>query len=88
MTNLHVHDDNRVEARIRIAADCPLGEHCMRLRTETGITPLMDVACRITRTDGAIEDVALLCRIDTIDEVQYFQSGGILQHVLDNLTAA
>jgi aconitate hydratase len=48
----------------------------------------MDVACRITRTDGAIEDVALLCRIDTIDEVQYFQSGGILQHVLDNLTAA
>ena len=55
---------------------------------EDGITPLMDVACRITRTDGAIEDVALLCRIDTIDEVQYFQSGGILQHVLDNLTAA
>jgi aconitate hydratase len=55
---------------------------------EDGITPLMEIACRITRTDGAIEDVALLCRIDTIDEVQYFQSGGILQHVLDNLTAA
>jgi aconitate hydratase len=55
---------------------------------EDGITPLMDVACRVTRTDGATEDVTLLCRIDTIDEVQYFQSGGILQHVLDNLTTA
>ena len=55
---------------------------------EDGITPLMDVACRITRADGGTEDLALLCRIDTVDEVQYLQSGGILQHVLDNLTAA
>ena len=55
---------------------------------EDGITPLMDVACRITRTDGGSEDMALLCRIDTVDEVQYFQSGGILQYVLGNLTGA
>ncbi|MDP6572103.1 MAG: aconitate hydratase AcnA [Rhodospirillales bacterium] len=55
---------------------------------EDGITPLMDVACRITRADGGTEDLALLCRIDTVDEVQYFQNGGILQYVLGNLTAA
>ena len=55
---------------------------------EDGITPLMDVACRITRTDGGTEDMALLCRIDTVDEVQYFESGGILQYVLGNLAAA
>ena len=31
---------DRVDARVRIAADCPLGEHAMRVRTATGITEL------------------------------------------------
>jgi aconitate hydratase len=50
-----------------------------------GITPRMDVAARITRTDGTSEDITLRCRIDTQDEVDYFNSGGILQHVLEGL---
>jgi aconitate hydratase len=49
------------------------------------ITPRMDVAARITRTDGTSEDITLRCRIDTQDEVDYFNSGGILQHVLEGL---
>jgi len=49
---------------------------------EGGIRPRMDVACRITRTDGSTEDVTLLCRIDTLDEVDYYLHGGILQYVL------
>lgn len=32
--------EQQVKAKIRIAADCPLGEHQVRLRTATGITEL------------------------------------------------
>ncbi len=52
-----------------------------------GITPGMDVACRITRVDGSTEDIALTCRIDTLDEVEYFRHGGILRYVLRNILA-
>jgi len=47
-----------------------------------GITPRMDVQCKITRTDGSSVEAALLCRIDTLDEVDYYLHGGILQYVL------
>ncbi len=53
-----------------------------------GITPGMDVGCRIHRADGSSEEVTLLCRIDTADEVAYYQNGGILSYVLRNLMAA
>ncbi|NQU69202.1 MAG: hypothetical protein HQ514_01565, partial [Rhodospirillales bacterium] len=53
-----------------------------------GIKPLMDVDCRITRADGSVEDIQLLCRIDTLDEVEYYRHGGILQYVLRNMLAA
>ncbi len=53
-----------------------------------GITPGMDVRCRIHRADGSSEEITLLCRIDTADEVAYYQNGGILQYVLRNLMAA
>ena len=53
-----------------------------------GITPGMDVDCRIARADGTHVDVTLLCRIDTEDEVDYYVQGGILQYVLNNLKAA
>ena len=55
---------------------------------EGGITPRMDVEMTITRTDGASESVPLLCRIDTVDEVDYYLAGGILQYVLRRLNAA
>jgi aconitate hydratase len=48
----------------------------------TGLKPGMDMSCRITRADGGIEVVTLLCRIDTLDEIEYFRNGGILQYVL------
>jgi aconitate hydratase len=52
---------------------------------ETGLKPRMDVALRIHRGDGSDEMVPLLCRIDTLDEVEYFRHGGILQYVLRNM---
>ena len=50
-----------------------------------GITPGMDVACTIHRADGSADEIALLCRIDTLDEVDYFRHGGILHFVLRQL---
>jgi len=54
---------------------------------ENGITPKMDVTATITRTDGSSENVTLLCRIDTADEVEYYRNGGILHNVLRELVA-
>jgi aconitate hydratase len=45
----------------------------------------MDVACTIHRKDGSAEEITLLCRIDTLDEVDYFRHGGILHFVLRQL---
>lgn len=55
---------------------------------EDGITPRMDAEMTITRADGSSETVSLLCRIDTLDEVDYYLAGGILQYVLMRLNAA
>ena len=52
-----------------------------------GIRPGMDVAATITRADGSSEDITLLCRIDTLDEVDYYLHGGILQYVLRRMMA-
>ncbi|MDD9878961.1 MAG: aconitate hydratase AcnA, partial [Magnetovibrio sp.] len=50
-----------------------------------GITPRMDVTLTINRADGSKDETTLLCRIDTLDEVDYYLAGGILQFVLTNL---
>ena len=47
-----------------------------------GITPRMDVNMTITRADGSTSAYTLLCRIDTLDEVDYYLHGGILHYVL------
>jgi aconitate hydratase len=47
-----------------------------------GISPGMDVNARVHRADGSSEDVVLLCRIDTGNEVAYYLNGGILHYVL------
>jgi len=46
------------------------------------------VVAKVTYPDGRTVDMPLVARIDTIDEVGYFKSGGILQHVLRHLAAA
>ncbi|WP_404422498.1 aconitate hydratase AcnA [Thalassospira australica] len=53
-----------------------------------GITPMQDVTVRITRKDGSTEEVIATCRIDTENEVLYYQNGGILQFVLRNMMKA
>lgn len=52
-----------------------------------GIKPRMDVPCTIKRADGTTEEIQLMCRIDTLDEVDYYRHGGILHYVLRQLAA-
>ncbi|ACJ00723.1 aconitate hydratase AcnA [Rhodospirillum centenum] len=54
---------------------------------EAGLKPRMTLALTITRADGSKQTVDLLCRIDTLDEVDYYKHGGILQYVLRSLAA-
>ena len=49
--------------------------------------PQQDVTMTITRSDGSTENVALMSRIDTLDEVDYYRHGGILHYVLRDLAA-
>ncbi len=53
-----------------------------------GMSPRMDVKCTIARPDGTSEEITLLCRIDTGDELEYYKNGGILHYVLRNLMKA
>ncbi|OYV35846.1 MAG: aconitate hydratase 1 [Acidocella sp. 20-61-6] len=46
------------------------------------LSPRMDIKLVITRADGSKQEVELLCRVDTADEVNYYRHGGILQYVL------
>jgi aconitate hydratase len=52
-----------------------------------GIRPRQDVPVTITRADGRKDEINLLCRIDTLDEVDYYRHGGILHYVLRQLLA-
>jgi aconitate hydratase len=47
----------------------------------------MDLSLEITREDGSKDQAELLCRIDTLNEVEYFKAGGILHYVLRQLLA-
>ena len=49
------------------------------------IKPRMTVTLTVHRGDASTDEVPLLCRIDTLDEIEYFKSGGILQYVLGRL---
>lgn len=55
---------------------------------EGELTPQMDITVTITRADGSKEDVVMLSRIDTLDEVEYYLNGGILQFVLRQMMDA
>jgi aconitate hydratase len=51
------------------------------------LKPRQDVAVRVTRKDGTSFTFEALCRIDTANEIEYFNNGGILHYVLRKLAA-
>ncbi|MGI3747333.1 MAG: aconitate hydratase AcnA [Janthinobacterium lividum] len=66
------------------------GKEVLNITGLTGATlqPGMSLAVQITREDGQQENIDVLCRIDTLNEVEYFKAGGILHYVLRQLIAS
>jgi aconitate hydratase len=52
------------------------------------LKPRQDIVMTIHRADGSHENVTVLCRIDTLDEIEYFRNGGILHYVLRHIAQA
>ena len=50
---------------------------------QNGLKPGQKLELAITDINGSTLAIDVLCRIDTRDEVAYYESGGILQYVLD-----
>src|ERR1700677_2467458 len=51
------------------------------------LKPRQTLHAEIVNADGARRAVPLTCRIDTLDELEYFRNGGILSYVLRQLAA-
>ena len=54
---------------------------------EDGLRPRQMLTAEIEMATGTKKQVPLICRIDTLDELEYFKNGGILQYVLRQLAA-
>lgn len=52
------------------------------------IQPHQTLEVEVKRADGSQDRFKVLCRIDTLNEVEYFKAGGILHYVLRNLIAS
>jgi aconitate hydratase len=52
------------------------------------LSPRMDLKLAIHRANGTTDHVDLFCRVDTADEVNYYQHGGILHYVLRGMAKA
>jgi aconitate hydratase len=51
------------------------------------LKPRQKLEAVITHADGKVVKVPLICRIDTLDELEYFRNGGILPYVIRSLVA-
>jgi aconitate hydratase len=51
------------------------------------LKPRQKLMAEIVSGNGTLKRVPLICRIDTLDELDYFKNGGILQYVLRHLAA-
>jgi aconitate hydratase len=57
------------------------------LGIEGGLRPQQEITVRVRRAEGTLQEVNVLCRIDTPIEVEYYRHGGILPYVLRQLLA-
>ena len=64
------------------------GDELITIRGLHGeLKPRQKMMAEIVASDGGLKRVPLICRIDTLDELDYFKNGGILQYVLRHLAA-
>ena len=53
-----------------------------------GLKPRAMMTVDVERADASKMSFEVLCRIDTLDEIDYYKNGGILQFVLRNIAKA
>jgi aconitate hydratase len=63
------------------------GDETVTIAGLESIRPRQKMTATITFADGTVKEVPIICRIDTVDELEYFKNGGILQYVLRDLAA-
>ncbi|HSK60027.1 MAG TPA: aconitate hydratase AcnA [Actinomycetospora sp.] len=64
------------------------GDETVTIRGLAGdLRPRQKLVAEITSADGTVQNVPVVCRIDTLDELEYFRNGGILHYVLRQLAA-
>ena len=63
------------------------GDDTFTIRNVGSLRPRQEVEVELTREDGTKETFLTRCRIDTVNELEYFLNGGILQYVLRKLAA-
>ncbi|MEO5938220.1 MAG: aconitate hydratase AcnA, partial [Sphingomonas sp.] len=63
------------------------GDETFTIRNIARLRPRQDVEVELTRADGSTETFVTRCRIDTVNELEYFLNGGILHYVLRKLAA-
>lgn len=61
------------------------GSERISIDVNASLKPREELTMVITRKDGSEETIHVLCRIDTVNELEYYRNGGILQYVLRNL---
>ena len=63
------------------------GDETFTIQNVAGLRPRQTVEVILVRADGSTETFETRCRIDTVNELDYFLNGGILQYVLRKLAA-
>ncbi len=63
------------------------GTESFSIKDIADLKPSQTVMMTATRANGEQLNISLLCRIDTADEMNYFNHGGILSYVLRHLAA-
>jgi len=63
------------------------GDESFTIHGVAGLKPRQMVTVEVTRADGSRFTFEALCRIDTVNELDYFLNGGILPYVLRKLAA-
>lgn len=61
------------------------GSETIALKSADALGAGQEVTLVLRRADGSSEEIKALCRIDTANEVAYYNSGGILNYVLYNM---
>ena len=63
------------------------GDETVTIEGLADVKPREKVIAKLSYGDGRTVDLPLICRIDTADEIDYVNNGGILHYVLRDLAA-